>query len=140
MNIFNTLEISASGLTAQRQRLNVIAENLANAHVTRTPQGGPYLRKNVVLETRPAEDFGSLLEAPVKVAVAEILETREGLIQEYDPTHPDADQDGVVTWPNVNPILEMVSLILASRAFEANVAAFRAGKTMALKALEIGRV
>ena len=139
MNIFNAMEISASGLTAQRQRLNVIAENLANANVTRTPQGGPYLRKNVILETQPAENFASLLESPLKVAVADIVESQDGLIQEYDPTHPDANEEGVVTWPNVNPVTEMVSLVLASRAFDANVAAFRTGKTMALKALEIGR-
>lgn len=139
MNIYTALEISASGLTAQRQRLNVISENLANSQVTRTPQGGPYLRKNVILETEPAEKFASFLESPVKVAVTDIVESTEGLVQEYDPTHPDANEQGVVTWPNVNPVKEMVSLVLASRAFEANVAAFRTGKAMALKALEIGR-
>jgi flagellar basal-body rod protein FlgC len=139
MNIFGTLDISASGLTAQRQRLNVISENLANAQATRTPQGGPYLKKNVILESQPAEDFASLLDSPCKVEVANIVETREGLRQEYDPTHPDADEKGIVTWPNVNPVQEMVSMVLSSRAFDANVAAFRAGKNMALKALEIGR-
>ena len=139
MNILNTMDLSASGLTAQRQRLNVIAENLANAQVTRTPQGGPYLRKNVILETRPLEDFGSLMETPSKVAVSDIVETKDGLTQEYDPSHPDANEAGMVTWPNVNPVTEMVSLVLASRAFDANVAAFRAGKTMALKALDIAR-
>lgn len=139
MNIFTAMEVSASGLTAQRTRLNVIAENLANAQVTRTPQGGPYLRKNVILETQPAENFASLLDSPDKVEVADIVESKEGLIQEYDPTHPDANEEGLVTWPNVNPVSEMVSLVLASRAFDANVAAFRTGKTMALKALEIGR-
>jgi flagellar basal-body rod protein FlgC len=139
VNIFNTMELSASGLTAQRQRLNVIAENLANAQVTRTPRGGPYLRKNVILETRPQEEFGSLLESPSKVAVTDIVENREGLTQEYDPSHPDANEAGMVTWPNVNPVTEMVSLVLASRGFDANVAAFRAGKAMALKALDILR-
>ena len=139
MNIFSAMSISASGLTAQRTRLNVIAENLANAQVTRTPQGGPYLRKNVILETQPAEDFASLLGSPDKVEVADIVESQEGLIQEYDPTHPDANEEGLVTWPNVNPVSEMVSLVMASRAFDANVAAFRTGKAMALKALEIGR-
>ena len=88
MNIINTMDLSASGLTAQRQRLNVIAENLANTHVTRTPQGGPYLRKNVILETRPLEDFGSLMETPSKVAVSDIVETKEGLTQEYGPLTP----------------------------------------------------
>ena len=139
MNIFTTMEISASGLTAQRQRLNVIAENLANAHTTRTPQGGPYLRKNVILETRPAEEFANLLKVPEKVAVAEVGQTSQGLRPEYDPTHPDADSQGMVLWPNVNPVTEMVSLTLASRAFEANVTAFRAARAMALKTLEIGR-
>lgn len=139
MTIFTTMDISASGLTAQRQRLNVIAENLANAHTTRTPEGGPYLRKNVVLETRPALEFASLLEVPDTVAVAEVVESNEGLRPEYDPTHPDANEQGMVLWPNVNPVVEMVSLTLASRAFEANVAVFRAARAMALKALEIGR-
>jgi flagellar basal-body rod protein FlgC len=139
MNIFSTMDLSASGLTAQRQRLNVIAENLANAQVTRTPQGGPYLRKNVILETEPMEDFGSLLESPTKVAVTDIVQSREGLTQEYDPSHPDANAEGMVTWPNVNPVTEMVSLVLASRAFDANVAVFKAARTMALKALEIAR-
>ena len=137
MNILDTMNLSASGLTAQRQRLNVIAENLANASVTRTPQGGPYLRKNVILETRPSDDFGSLMDSPSKVAVADIVETKEGLTQEYDPSHPDADAAGMVTRPNVDPVTEMVSLVQASRTFDANVAAFRAGKTMALKALDI---
>jgi len=139
VNIFTAMGISASGLTAQRTRLNIIAENLANAQVTRTPQGGPYLRKNVILETQPAENFASLLGSPDKVEVADIVETQEGLIQEYDPSHPDANEEGLVTWPNVNPVSEMVSLVMASRAFDANVAAFRTGKAMALKALEIGR-
>jgi flagellar basal-body rod protein FlgC len=139
VNIFTAMDISASGLTAQRTRLNVIAENLANAQVTRTPQGGPYLRKNVILETQSAEDFASLLGSPDKVEVADIVESQEGLIQEYDPTHPDANEEGLVTWPNVNPVSEMVSLVMASRAFDANVAAFRTGKAMASKALEIGR-
>lgn len=139
MNIYTALEISASGLTAQRQRLNVIAENLANAQVTRTPQGGPYLRKEVILETEPTETFASFLGSPEKVAVTDIVQNNEGLVQEYDPTHPDANEQGLVTWPNVNPVKEMVSLVLASRAFDANVAAFRTGKAMALKALEISR-
>ncbi len=139
MSFLDSMRISASGLTAQRQRLNVIAENLANAQVTRTPRGGPYLRKNVIMETQPLEDFGSLMESPSKVAVSDIVETKEGLTQEYDPSHPDADEAGMVTWPNVNPVTEMVSLVLASRAFDANVAAFRAGRTMALKALDIVR-
>jgi flagellar basal-body rod protein FlgC len=138
VNIFSTMSLSASGLNAQRQRLNVIAENLANSQVTRTPQGGPYLRKNVILEAQPLEDFSSLMDSPTKVAVTDIVESREGLTQEYDPNHPDANAEGIVTWPNVNPVTEMVSLVLASRAFDANVAAFKTARNMALKALDIG--
>lgn len=139
MTIFKNLEISAAGLTAQRQRLNVIAENLANAHTTRTPRGGPYLRKAVVLGARPDVDFATFINAPEKVEVVQVVENSQGLRPEHDPSHPDADENGMVLWPNVNPVLEMVSLMLASRAFEANVAVFRAGKAMALKTLEIGR-
>ena len=100
MNVYTAMEISASGLTAQRQRLNVIAENLANAQVTRTPEGGPYLRKDVILETEPAETFASLLESPDKVAVTDIVRTDQGLVQEYDPTHPDANEQGIVRHPD----------------------------------------
>jgi len=139
MNPFDTFDISASGLTAQRQRLNVIAENLANANTTRTPEGGPYRRKHVVLETQPVDDFASLLDSPQKVAVSQVLHDKQPFQEEYDPGHPDADENGIVRLPNVNPVQEMVSLTLASRAFEANVAAIRSAKQMALKALEIGR-
>ncbi|MBM4286334.1 MAG: flagellar basal body rod protein FlgC [Deltaproteobacteria bacterium] len=139
MNIFQTMDISASGLHAQRQRLNVIAENLANSHTTRTPEGGPYCRKEVILASRPVDEFAGLLEQSSKVAVQAVSQNREGFRVEYDPGHPDADDKGMVTWPNVNPITEMVSLTMASRAFDANVAVLRASKAMALKALEIGR-
>jgi flagellar basal-body rod protein FlgC len=139
MTLIGSMEISAAGLSAQRQRLNVIAENLANVQTTRTPQGGPYLKKHVVLEARPAEHFATTLAEADTVAVAEVAETREGLRPEYDPSHPDADEQGMVLWPNVNPVTEMVSLALASRAFDANVAVLRAARGMLQKALEIGR-
>jgi flagellar basal-body rod protein FlgC len=133
------MDISASGLTAQRERLNVIAENLANANTTRTPEGGPYKHKSVILESEPAEDFASFLDAPDKVAVKQVVQDSKGIKEEYDPAHPDANDQGLVLMPNVNPIQEMVSLMMASRAFEANVAVLRTGKSMALKSLEIGR-
>lgn len=139
MTLFASLEISAAGLSAQRQRLNVIAENLANIHTTRTPEGGPYLKKSVVLETRPPGDFATLMAEADSVAVAEVVRSTAGLRPEYDPLHPDADEQGMVLWPNVNPVLEMVSLSLASRAFEANVAVLKAARAMLQKALEIGR-
>jgi flagellar basal-body rod protein FlgC len=133
------MDLSASGLTAQRQRLDVIAENLANINTTRTAEGGPYKRKSVVMEATPAEDFGSLLGSPEKVEVVQITEDSKGLRPEHEPGHPDADQNGTVLYPNVNPVSEMVHLMLASRAYEANVAVLRTGKAMAQKALEIGR-
>jgi len=139
MSMFKAMDLSASGLTAQRQRLDVIAENLANMNTTRTVQGGPYKRKSVVMEARPAEDFDSLLGSPEKVEVVQISEDSKGLRPEYDPGHPDADKDGNVLYPNINPVSEMVHLMLASRAYEANVAVLRTGKAMAQKALEIGR-
>jgi flagellar basal-body rod protein FlgC len=139
VTLFASMEISAAGLSAQRQRLNIIAENLANVDTTRTPEGGPYLKKQVVLETRPPEDFASLLSGAESVAVAGVTRTTEGLRPEYDPTHPDADEQGMVLYPNVNPITEMVSLALASRSFEANVAVLKAARAMLQKSLEIGR-
>ena len=139
MNIFKAMEVSASGMTAQRQRLDVIAENLANVHTTRTPDGGPYKRKSVILGAQPTEDFDTLLQSPQKVEVLQIAESSKGMRSEYEPGNPDADAKGNVVYPNVNPVSEMVHLMLASRAYEANVAVLRTGKSMALKALEIGR-
>ena len=144
MNLFSSMDVSASGLTAQRMRMNIISENLANINTTRTPQGGPYVRKNAVLEPTPREDFQSQLAAdltqtPVGVKVAEVVEDPRSPKEEYDPGHPDANDQGVVLLPNVNPIEEMVSLMISSRSVEANISAFNAAKTMALRALEIGK-
>ncbi|MFZ5451894.1 MAG: flagellar basal body rod protein FlgC [Thermodesulfobacteriota bacterium] len=139
MNIFKAMEVSASGMTAQRQRLDVIAENLANVDTTRTSEGGPYKRKSVIFGAQPAEDFDSLLGSPQKVEVVQVVQSSEGMRSEYEPGNPDADAKGNVLYPNVNPVSEMVHLMLASRAYEANVAVLRTGKSMALKALDIGR-
>jgi flagellar basal-body rod protein FlgC len=139
MTIMKAMDISLSGMTAQRVRLNVTAENLANVHTTRTPEGGPYLRKCAVLASAPEEDFPGLLETTEKVEVAEILPDPQGLKAEHNPGHPDADANGQVLWPNVDPIMEMVNLMVANRAFDANVAVFRTARAMALKALDIGR-
>jgi flagellar basal-body rod protein FlgC len=134
------MSISASALSAQRTRLNVIAENLANANTTRTETGGPYQRRVVRLESE-APLFASLLpEAQhlrgVKVgAVLTVPETR----RQYMPGHPDADADGYVEMPSVNPVLEMAEMMAATRAYEANVTAIQALKGMAQKALELGR-
>ncbi len=148
MNLFQSMQISASGLNSQRAVIGVIAENMANAHTTRTEEGGPYLRKRAILSpspmpSSPQSPFSSLLstkmgEDPVGVKVADIQEDIDGIKTVYDPSHPDADEKGLVSLPNVNLMEEMVALLTASRVFEANIAAFNAAKTMALKSLDIG--
>jgi flagellar basal-body rod protein FlgC len=125
----SSLNISASGLAAQRARLDVIAENLANAETTRTPDGGPYQRQQAVLAADP--DGG--------VKVSEVVADPRPPQRVYEPGNPDADAAGYVAMPNVNPVEEMVDLVTATRAYEANVTAFNAGKAMTRKALEIGR-
>jgi flagellar basal-body rod protein FlgC len=150
MNIFDSMQISASGLSSQRAVIRVIAENMANVHTTRTEEGGPYLRKKAILSpspvpSSPSSPFSLLLahnmgEEPMGVKVADIVEDINGVKTVYDPSHPDADETGLVSLPNVNLMEEMVALLSASRVYEANVTAFNAAKTMALKALEIGKV
>ena len=134
------LAISASALAAQRARLNVITENLANANTKRMTGGGPYQRKTVRFESDgPA--FAGLLAGQGRsagVRVAEIA-TVPGAVRIFHPGHPDADGNGYVNMPNVNPIIEMTDLMAATRAYEANVSAIQAAKAMAQKALEIGR-
>jgi|UniRef100_A0A7V3YFJ6 flagellar basal-body rod protein FlgC len=130
MKIFRSFDISASALTAERLRLSVIAANIANAETTRTPQGGPYRRKEVVFT--PREDGG------VEVAaIREDTKTPPRLL--YDPGHPDANEDGFVAYPNVLVVNEMVDLLAATRAYEANVAALNATKSMLTSTLNIGR-
>lgn len=146
MSIFNSLRISASGLTAERLRLDVIADNLANVNTTRTATGGPYRRKVAILEERPT-DFADLLgiRSPLAtgrrggVRVAAIAEDTSPPQRVYNPGHPDADADGYVLMPNVNVVTEMVEMITATRAYEANVTAMNAAKQMALRTLDIGR-
>jgi len=150
MNIFDSMQISASGLNSQRAVIRVIAENMANAHTTRTEEGGPYLRKKAILSpspvpSSPSSPFSLLLahnigEDAMGVKVADIVEDINGVKTVYDPSHPDADETGLVSLPNVNLMEEMVALLSASRVYEANVTAFNAAKTMAIKALEIGKV
>lgn len=144
MNLFSAMDVSASGLTAQRIRMNIISENMANINTTRTPQGGPYIRKCVVMEAQPPESFSSYLPAdlsspPLGVRVTEVVEDPRGPKEEFDPGHPDANDQGVVQLPNINPIEEMVNLMVTSRTFEANITAFNMAKGMALRALEIGK-
>lgn len=141
-SMFASMEISATALAAQRVRMNLIAENLANAEVTRTPSGGPYRRKGVVLGARETSAFNGLLNAsltPGGVEVLKILESPAPPNLVYKPSHPDADDKGYVAMPNINPVMEMVDLISASRSYEANVSAIQIAKSMMAKTLEIGR-
>jgi flagellar basal-body rod protein FlgC len=141
-SIFASMEISATALAAQRVRMNLIAENLANAEVTRTPSGGPYRRKGVVLGARETSAFEGLLNAnvtPGGVEVLKIVESQAPPTPVYNPSHPDADAKGYVAMPAINPMMEMVDLVSASRAYEANVSAIQIAKSMVTKTLEIGR-
>ncbi len=145
MNFINALRIGASGLSAQRLRMNVTSSNLANINTTRTPRGGPYRRKDVVFTGKPLnQSFKETLRNRMgnsmsEVRVDEIIEDPREPHAKYNPHHPDADKNGYVKTPNINLMEEMANMISASRSYEANAAAIKATKDMALKALEIGR-
>jgi flagellar basal-body rod protein FlgC len=145
MELLKSMDISASGLQAQRVMVNVISTNLANVHTTRTPEGGPYRRRQAIFSTSPlSQKFPDLLsvrmgQQPTGVKAEVVDDTsREGEMI-YDPSHPDADESGVVSLPNVNVVEEMVALLGAMRSYEANVTAFNTSKAMAMKSLEIGK-
>jgi flagellar basal-body rod protein FlgC len=146
MSMFGGMEISATGLTAQRLRMDVTAENLANAQTTKGADGQPYRRKEVVLREISQGGFGSQLTAamgaggksrPGGVEVAEIASDQTAGKMVYDPSHPDANAQGYVQMPNVDTVTEMVDLIDSSRAYEANVTAMQASKQMFTKTLDI---
>lgn len=139
MSLFGSFDISASGMTAERLRMDTIANNLANVNTTRTARGGPYRRQMVVFEERLVQALGAGRARGAGVRVSRIVEDNDPPRLQYDPDHPDADDQGYVALPNINVVTEMVDMISASRAYEANVAALNAAKAMALKALEIGR-
>jgi flagellar basal-body rod protein FlgC len=147
MAFLESLNISGSGLTAQKLRMQVVAQNLANAQTTRTENGEPYRRKLVVLSDRNDPGaFSNALNESIGgkasfngVEATTIVDDADDFKLEYDPTHPDADANGYVRLPNVNTVEEMVDIMSASRLYEANVTAFNAMKEMAAKALEIGK-
>lgn len=148
MGIFRTIDISASGLTAQSLRMDVIAQNIANAETTRTESGDPYQRRLTVLARQTpdfAETVSRLQEAdadavrPAGVVVSETLADETPFKLVFDPAHPDADETGYVRMPNVDIAREYVDMIAATRSYEANITVLNASKRMALKALEIGR-
>lgn len=146
MDFFSSMSVSASALSAERTRMNLISGNLANANTTRTPEGGPYKRKDAVFAATPAitGQFDRALNNATsqevrKVEVMEIIEDKNPPRLQYDPSHPDANPQGYVALPNINVLEEMADMIHATRTYEANVTAVNAAKSMALKTLEISR-
>ncbi|HJV22432.1 MAG TPA: flagellar basal body rod protein FlgC [Holophagaceae bacterium] len=138
MSIPTIFDIAASGLSAQRLRVQLIASNVANSETTRTKEGGPFRRKDAVFVAQDLGFQSELRNAGVRVAGIET--SKEPFLTRYEPGHPDANAEGIVSYPNVNPVEEMVNLTEASRAFDANVAVIRSAKTMAQSALDILRV
>jgi len=141
--IFNAMNVSASGMTAQRTRMDIISQNIANVNTTRDENGEVYNRKTVVFHENSNAPFDRVLSNRLEtykangVKITAIVEdTREGAMA-YDPSHPDADENGYVMLPNVNTVTEMTNLIDASRSYEANATAFNAAKSMAMKGLEL---
>ena len=144
MSLFNSLEVSASGMAAQRTRAELLVENLANAETTRTPEGGPYRRKDVVFSPESVGGFSSELNSAmasgtVGVSVSDTIVDNRDPVQRYLPGHPDADKNGYVAFPRINPAEDMVDLMGASRSYEANVAAISAVKDMIQKSLDLFR-
>lgn len=148
MSFWQALRIGSSGLTAQRLRLDLISNNIANAQTTRTEKGGPYQRQDAIFMPEGqnasvpqiiAARHGGLSSADGGVRVAQITTDTEAGPRVYDPTHPDADADGYVNYPNVDIVVEMTNMLSATRSYEANLASIEAVKRMALKALEIGK-
>ncbi len=134
MNTFSSMRISASGLSAERLRMDTISSNIANAQTTRTAEGGPYIRK--VATFKEAYDAAN---NPNGVTATQIIDDKSELRKVYDPTNADADEEGYVTYPNVNILNEMADMIASTRSYEANVDTLTANKNMYMKALEIGR-
>ena len=145
MDELTAMHISGSALKAERARLNIAAMNLANANTTRTLEGGPYKAKSVIFAAKPLTEgsfrdtLNSTAERLRTVEVVKVVEDKAPFTEVFDPSHPDADANGIVRMPNVNVAEQMVDMMSAKRSYEANVAALDAVKNMALRALDIGR-
>ncbi len=144
MSAFTGMNISASGMTAQRLRMDIISQNIANVSTTRSENGQPYRRKVVTFSEKDATPFQEIFMRTAGVVGAGVKATKittddSPMRKVFDPSHPDADEQGYVSYPNVNTVQEMTDLIDATRSYEANVTAFNATKSMALKGLEVGR-
>jgi len=157
MNIFRIFNVAGAGMSAQRTRMSVISGNLANAETTRTPEGGPYRRRNVFFRSLPLrEDFPSVLQTsssmPLRltrensqadvnaVEVVKVSASTRAPRKVYDPQHPDADTEGYVSYPDINTMEEMTDLLSATRTYEANLTAFNTTKALVRKLLEMGRI
>lgn len=148
MDLYKLFSVSSAGMQAQRSRMTVVTGNLVNSETTRTPEGGPYKRRDVIFQTVPLEeDFATLLRAGfserssglVGVEVAGVRESAKAPKKIYDPQHPDADGEGYVAYPDINVMEEMTDLMSAVRSYEANLAVFNATKGLVRRLLEIGR-
>lgn len=148
MSLFGALSVSASGMSAQRTRAELLVQNLANSETTRTPEGGPYRRRDAVFESgSQAQPFSSLFQNALSqnnlndgltgVQVADVIEDPSEGEKRYQPGHPDADKDGYVQFPNVNPATDMVDLLSAQRGYEGNVTAMSAVKDMILRSIDL---
>lgn len=142
MGMFQAMDIAATGMTAQQLRMDVISQNIANANSTRGDDGNVYRRKTVVMAEKNKTAFGNVLEtcmgqANSGVKITGIVTDKSDLKMVYDPSNPDADKNGYVSYPNVNTVQEMTDMIDASRSYEANLTAFQSGKAMASKGLEL---
>jgi flagellar basal-body rod protein FlgC len=148
MDLYKILTVSSAGMHAQRDRMSVVSGNLVNSETTRTPEGGPYKRRDVIFEAVPLEDdFSTLMtvgltQRPSGVLAVEIAGVRESTKapkRVYDPSHPDADNQGYVAYPDINVMEEMADLMSAVRSYEANLAVFNATKGLVRRLLELGR-
>jgi len=143
MSLFSSLSVSASGMSAQRTRAELLAENLANAETTRTPQGGPYRRKDAIFASSPqTSPFSAIFQTEIGsgvegVEVSDVVQDDREPLKRYMPGHPDADKDGYVAFPRVNPAEDMVDLLSASRGYQGNVAAMTAIKDMILHSIDL---
>jgi len=143
-DFFSSMSISANGMNAQRERMDVVSQNIANADSTRTSKGGAYRRRQVVFEAvKPEQSFDTIFRSTMQqngqrsVRVHGIVEDQSPLREIYDPSHPDANANGIVKMPNVNPVQEMVDMTAAARSFEANVSAMQATKQMFMRSLDL---
>ena len=146
MGYFSSLDVSASGMSAQRMRMDLISQNIANANTTRTEDGTPYRRQSLLLGTDITTPFSKYLSGSTKevlgdgkVKIQGIVEDNSDFRRVYEPDNPEADEEGYVSYPNVDIVTEMVDMISASRSYEANVTASTASKNMAMQALNIGK-